>query len=242
MKPSLSLSLKKKFNFQPESGFTLLELLIAIVIFSVVITTIYGSLKAVLSKNDAIIYGSDIHDMARTCLNRIIMDLNSIYVELPPLYKQPGFNDPPDMYRFVAEKVTVGTKYYPKIRFTSTDHLPMAGSKIGGIAEIFYYVMKSDDPDAGPVLKRSDRVYPFYENDDFQERESDPTLCEDIDELTFTYYNENGEEQEEWNSESNFYKYGTPRMIGVQLKIKRNSEVYSFYTKITLPTYREQAK
>ena len=233
-------------NFQLRSsrcsGFTLLELLIAIMVFSVIVTTIYGSLRAVLSKNDAIMHGSDIHEMARTCLNRIILDLNALYVELPPFYKQPGFNDPPNPYRFVAEKTSVGTKYYSKLRFTSTAHLPMAGNSNYGIGEIIYYIMKNEDPDANPVLKRADRSYPFFQNDDFKEREEDPTLCEDVDELTFTYYDEDGQEHDEWNSESDYYKYATPRMIGIRLKIKRNSETYTFYTKVMLPVYREQFK
>ena len=79
------------------------------------------------------------------CLNRIVMDLTSIYVELPPLYKQPETISEPDPYRFVAEKVTVGTNYYPKIRFTSMAHLPMTGSAGAGIAEIVYYVMENED-------------------------------------------------------------------------------------------------
>lgn len=221
-------------------AFTLLEILIAITIFSVLVTTIYSSLNAVLSRNDAIAYGADVHEKARSCLNRMVMDLTSIYVELLPLYKQPETVSEPDPYRFVAEKVTVGTNYYPKIRFTSMAHLPMSGSAGAGIAEIVYYVIENDDRDAGFVLKRADRAYPFFQDDDFEEQEGDPTLCEDVEELIVTYYDQDGEAHEEWNSESSFYKYATPRMIGIQLKIKKKSAVYDFNTQIMLPVYREK--
>jgi general secretion pathway protein J len=223
-------------------AFTLLEILIAITIFGILVATIYSSLNAVLSKNDAISYGADVHEKARACLNRIVMDLTSIYVELPPLYKQPETTSDTDPYRFVAEKVTVGTNYYPKIRFTSMAHLPMSGSAGAGIAEIVYYVIENEDRDADPVLKRADRAYPFFQDDEFEERENDPTLCEDLEELIFTYYDQDGEAQEEWNSESDFYKYATPKMIGIQLKIKKKSQVYTFNTQIEIPVYREKPK
>jgi general secretion pathway protein J len=225
-----------------QDAFTLLEILIAITIFSILVTTIYSSLNAVLSKNDAIAYGADVHEKARSCLNRIVTDLSSVYVDLPPLYKQPETTSPPDKYRFVAEKTTVGTNYYAKVRFTSLAHLPISGSAGIGIAEIVYYVMENEDRNLNPVLKRSDRAYPFFQDDEFQERESDPTLCEDLEELVFTYYDQDGEAHEEWNSESDFYKYATPKRIGIQLKIKKKSEVYVFNTQVELPVYREKPK
>ena len=228
--------------FATRDGFTLLEILIAIAIFGVLVSTIYSSLNAVLSRNDAIAYGADVHEKARACLNRMVMDLSSIYVELPPIYKQPETTSEPDEYRFVAEKVTVGTNYYPKIRFTSMAHLPMTGTAGAGIAEIFYYVVENEDRDASPILKRADRAYPFFQNDEFEELESDPILCEDMEELIFTYYDQDGEAHEEWNSESDFYKYATPKMIGIQLKIKKKSEVYTFSTQLEIPVYREKPK
>jgi general secretion pathway protein J len=238
----LSLNQSRRRIYLKQGGFTLLEILIAITIFSVLITTIYSSLNAVLSRNDAIIYGADIQEKARACLNRMVMDLTSVYVDLPPLYKQPETISKPDPYRFVAEKTTVGTKYYQKIRFASMAHLPMTGNSGSGIAEIVYYVMENKDKDVNPVLRRFDRVYPFFEDDKFEERESDPILCEDVEELVFTYYDQDGEPHEEWNSESDFYKYATPKSIGIQLKIKKKSEEYVFNTQIELPVYREKPK
>jgi general secretion pathway protein J len=223
-------------------GFTLLEILIAITIFSVLVTTIYSSLNAVLSRNDAIVYGADIHEKARSCLNRMVNDLTSVYVELPPLYKQPETISKPDPYRFVAEKTTVGTNYYPKIRFTSMSHLPMTGSAGSGIAEIVYYAIENKDRDSRPILKRSDRAFPFYQDDTFEERESDPILCEDVEELVLTYYDQDGDAHEEWDSESDFYKYATPKRVAIQLKIKKKSEVYVFNTQVELPVYREKPK
>ncbi len=223
-------------------GFTLLELLIAIAIFGVLAATIYSSLNAALSKNDAISYGADIHEKARACLNQMVMDLTSIYVERPPLYKQPETTATPDPYRFVAEKKTVGAHYFPKLRFISTAHLPMTGGLGAGMAEIIYYAVESEDRDAHPVMKRADRAYPFFQQEDFHEQESDPILCEDVEELILTYYDQDGAPHEEWDSESDFYKYATPKRIGISLKIKKKSETYSFYTQVEIPVYREKPK
>ena len=131
----------KHHHIIDRGGFTLIEILIAIAIFAVVTTTIFASLRAVLSKNDAIRQGDDVYEMGRSCMNRILMDLTALYIEQPPIYKKPEFNDPPDSYRFVAEQTFVGSQQFTRLRFASTAHLPLGGQYGGGLEEIVYYVL-----------------------------------------------------------------------------------------------------
>ena len=223
------------------NGFTLIEILIAISIFAVVMSTIFGTFNAVISRTDAIKNGMGAYEMARTCLNRISSDLNAIYIEQKPLYHPPDFDDPPDPYRFFAKETFTGNKNFSQLRFASTEHLPMTRHTENGIAEIVYYVKEQGYPDSEFVLKRSDVVYPYDEDYKFEEKDSDPVLCEDIEEFSILYFDKEENEYEKWDSDSDFLKYSTPYSLKLKLKIKNNDGSYAFDTKIALPVYREKS-
>jgi general secretion pathway protein J len=224
-------------------GFTLLEILIAIFIFSVVITTIFSTFNAVISRTEAIKNGTGDYEMARTCLNRMVSDLNAIYVDQKPLYKPPDVDDGPDPYGFVGKEDSTGGKNFAQLRFASTEHLSMTGKVEKGIAEIVYYVKEINDPDTGTqyVLKRSDTLYPEKrDRNQFEPKDSDPLLCENLEELTFIYFDAEGEAHETWDSDSDGVKYATPSAVEIRLKITNGSDHYQFTTKTSLPVYREK--
>ncbi|MGB9498426.1 MAG: prepilin-type N-terminal cleavage/methylation domain-containing protein [Dissulfuribacterales bacterium] len=224
------------------SGFTLLEILIAIFIFAIIISTVYGSFNAVISRTEAINNGVGAFEMARVCLNRMMSDLNAIYVEQKPLYHKPDYNDPPDPYRFVGKETFEGVKTFSQLRFASFAHLSMSKKTEKGIAEIVYYVEERGYPESEYVLKRSDTLYSDDEDYEFEEKDSDPVLCEGLEELSFAYFDDEGNEYERWDSDADSYKNATPRAIGITLTINYNSEIHTFYTKLNLPVYREKFK
>jgi len=225
-----------------KAGFTLLEILIAIFIFSVVISTIFGTFNGVISRTDAIKNGLDGFEMARICLNRISSDLNAIHIEQKPLYHPPDFDDPPDPYGVFGKETFAGNKSFSQIRFASTEHLPMTRQFEKGIAEIVYYVKEQGYPEYDFVLKRSDEVYPYDEDYEFEEKESDPVLCENIEEFSIRYYDNEENEYEQWDSDSDFLKYATPYALKIKLKIKSGDGdgSYTFETRIALPVFREK--
>jgi len=224
-------------------GFTLLEILIAIFIFSVVITTIFSTFNAVISQTEAIKNGTGDYEMARTCLNRMVSDLTAIYVDQKPLYKPPDIDDGPDPYGFVGKEDSTGGKNFAELRFSSTEHLSMTGKVETGIAEIVYYVKEINDPDTGTqyALKRSDTLYPEKrDRNQFEPKDSDPLLCENLESLTFIYFDAEGEEHETWDSDSDGVKYATPIAVEIRLKIENGDDSYQFTTKTPLPVYREK--
>lgn len=232
-------------DLNPDAGFTLLEVLIAIFIFGVVAATIYGSFNAVASKNHAITQGMDVYQTAQIALNRMSMDLKTLYIDMPPIFKIPDYNDPPDPYRFVGKMEFVGTKSFPRLRFASVSHLPMGSDRQNGIAEIVYYIEdrgEGGEPDY--VLKRADHIYPYDQKEKarFEDAPSDPILCESVSEFKLTYYDQDGETHEQWDSDDDFYKYATPKAVDIVLKLKRQSETYTFHTRVSLPIYREEKK
>ena len=216
------------------SGFTLLEILIAISIFAVVVTTIFGSFNFVFGNVEAIENGMTDYEMASDGLNRMLADLRSIRVSQLPAYELPENTEEQDPYRVVGEIDTAGNGEFSRLRFTSLSHLPLGKEWRQGIAEITYYV--EQQPDATLTLKRSDRL-------DFTEplgqERNDPILCENVRGLKFTYLDANGDERERWDSDSEGYDYATPRAIRILLAVGSGEQTHEFEVLIALPLYRD---
>lgn len=220
---------------QPDSGFTLIEILIAIFIFAIIVTTIFGSYNSVFTSAEAINQGVKSYEMARNCLNRMIFDLESIHLSLPPQYSPPDFNGPPDPYRIVGDTNNVQSIAFPKLRFTSTAHVSFGGKAESGIAEIVYYVQATDDDNC--LLRRADNLYPYQP---FEENANDPVLCENVKSLTFKYYDREGIECDLWDSDAEDFGYATPGAISIKLELTSGTDSLWFKTMVTLPVYRKK--
>lgn len=218
-------------------GFTLMEILLAFLILGIVLTTILASFNAVFSTTDTLNNSSRYYDMAKNCLNRMILDLEAIYITQPPIYKPPDFDDPPDPYRIVGSRNEIGGTSFAAIRFTSHAHIPLNKSVKRGVAEIVYYVQGQDD--GQQVLRRGDHLYPYPP---FEESSGDPVLSEHVKSLAFKYYDSEDSELEEWNSDSDEYGYATPVAIGIQLEIGDESVSYNFETTVRFVVKREKIK
>ncbi|MFW6080555.1 MAG: PulJ/GspJ family protein, partial [Desulfosalsimonas sp.] len=233
-----------------DRGFTLLEILIAISIFGVIATIVYSTFNAVVSRTDTIKQEAEVSEMAMSCLNRISKDLKALYVEQYPLYKPPDYDDEPDPYRFEADVEYTGSKQFPRLRFTSGEHLPMSGDRFDtspdhekmapGLASIRYHVDEAENSEDDPlfVLKRGDRPFPYDDSGTVSDGpEKDHVLCTDITELEFIYVDSGGNEHESWDSGSENMDYATPRAVKVALKIAKGGREHSFSTSIALPVY-----
>jgi general secretion pathway protein J len=216
------------------SGFTLIEILIAISIFAIVVTTIFGSYRSVFSDVETMGKGTEINEMARNCLERMALDLQSLHIAAPPLYTPPGLNDSPAPYRIVGESFLDNDFRFDRLRFTALAHIQLEKSKRDGIAEIYYYVQKKDNGDS--FLRRSDKLYPY---ESFKESSRDPILCEYVKSLAFYYFDREGAEYDRWDSDSDDFKYATPRAIGIKLELENAKQSLMVETIVTLPTYRK---
>lgn len=215
-------------------GFTLLEILTAIFILAIVVSLVLGAFNGIFSNADRLNIGSDLNEMGSAALDRMAKDLKAIHVMPYPRYKPPQLlDDEPDIYRVEGKTSDVGGDTFAFLRFTSAAHLPLNQGADEGIAEIVYYVM--EDPDNGYVIRRADHLYPYPE---FEENETDPELCEQVRDFTLTYFDADGKEYEEWDSEDEDTEYGTPRSIKISLALGDETAPDIFTTQIALPIYR----
>ncbi len=219
------------------SGFTLLEIMVAIFIFAVVITTVFGSFRAVFSSADAV--GSDVavFESARTSLGRMATDLGGIVVSDYPRYNKPTFNDPQDPYRLVGDTTDVAGSSFGRLQFASLAHLALNQDPRQGVCRIVYYV--DQRPDESLVLRRADHLYPFP---DFEESEDDPILCDNILALEFAYLGAEDEMNDRWDSESADTDYATPRAVEIRLTVGTPSRPRPFTTRVSLHVYRKAAE
>ncbi|WP_207680262.1 PulJ/GspJ family protein [Desulfonema magnum] len=229
---------------ETSSGFTLIEILIAIFIFSIIVTTIFGSFTSVFSSAKMIDEDIDAYEMAKNCFDRMILDLRSVRISSEFNYIRPGIgtDNPPDPYRIVGDISYAETGSFSRIRFTSQTHLPLEKSTQDGIAEIVYYVQSTDDDSY--VLRRADSLYPYkrFEGKVFEEKKTDPVLCENIKSLEIKYYDDEETEHDHWDSESQEFKYATPRAVRIKLEFGDDSASLLFETMVSLLVYREKVK
>lgn len=218
------------------TGFTLVELMVAIVILGVVVTTVLASFNMVFSSAETLEGSAVAFEMGQTGMGRIVADLENLFVLERPFYKTPAIDGPPDLYRFEATLDSLGGTKIAKLRFTSRAHLPLNAPAQEGIAEIVYYLQPM--PGGGLRLKRADHLFPYPR---FEERGTDPVLCENVKSLAFDYVDASGKVTDSWDSESPRFDYATPEMVAVRLEVSDGRDVHVFQTAVQLPAVRRKA-
>jgi len=209
--------------------------MVSILIFSIIITTVFASFRSVFFSADKIDAGLDTYGMVGSCLNRISRDLSGINIARLPEYTKPEFDSSPDPYRVVGDASELSGADFPRLRFTSRSHVALDGSVHKSVAEIVYYV--SEDEENGYVLRRSDLLYPYTPPEEYA---GDPVLCEKLKALVFTYYDKEGTAYETWDSESKDVAYATPKAINVLLEVGEEESVSMvFETMVMLSVTRE---
>jgi general secretion pathway protein J len=217
-------------------GFTLLEIMVAMFVFALLITTVFGSFRMVFSSTDAVGGDLAIYSSARTCLDRMAVDLLALKIMDYPRYKKPEFNDSEDPFRLLGETSEVDGIDFGRLTFTSLAHLPINGDQRQGVARIVYYAHQG--PGETFVLRRADHLFPFP---DFEESDNDPILCENLQALEFGYLDAEGESTDRWDSESADNEYTTPRGIEIRLTVGQPSRTKLFSTRIPLYVQRKTA-
>ena len=195
-------------DYNKQKGFTLIELLFAIFIFTIVISSVYGAYNATFH----IIQGSEAHlnesHKARAALERISEDLITLVTGS-------------DAFLHGTEQDVSGNRG-DSISFISSTHIALREDETLQGDTLIQYSSEADETDGTLRLLRSDTVkLPGSTT----ENTSDPKflLCSGLKEVHFTYFNADGEETTEWETESQVQEDGTqvppdlPVMISIEL-------------------------
>lgn len=227
------------------AGFTLMEVLVAFFVFGLVVSLLFGSYTGILRNVEGTTDVVDRLAGVKNCMDRIQLDLDSVRVKPKGLYEPPEFDGPPDPWRFEGRTENVGGMDFARLRFVSEAHVDLAGTgKTGGIAEIMYYVT-ADPAGDGYVLRRRDVVFaPLFEEEDaLEETGADPILLEDVRGLSFRFLDGEDEWRAEWDSDSEYFRYQTPKAVAVMLEVgppeTRQGEGTRYETAVRLPLVRE---
>ena len=166
-------------------GFTLIEILVAIAILAVVLSTIYASYISTMRVVKSLEYGDEIYYMARVTLERMVLDLQSACKEK-------------DSYEFVTLRDSSGKLPMKGVSFLSRAHLDFSGP--GGtmaVAQISYELEGNLDSGGFSIIRR-----------DVLKQGEGPSggegfiLCRRLQYVNLRFYDSTGREYPSWDSMS----------------------------------------
>jgi general secretion pathway protein J len=228
---------KSKSTTNP-MGFTLLEVLIAMFIFAVVLTTLYTAYTGTFRNIERTESQADLYQMARIVLERMTEDLESVYMisQKEPSEDEEESDQPA---RFVGTMSEIEGRRMDNLRFASKAHIFFdVEEPYAGTAEIVYYVRENSEEEGDFILYRSDKA-------NFGQSEEEGTggwiLCDSLHAIQFTYYDEEGGAHDGWDSTEETFKGKLPSGVSILLELANRTDpeaTVKFMTGVTLPMSR----
>jgi general secretion pathway protein J len=223
-------------NTTNTKGFTLVEILIAIVIFAVVLTTIYASYTGSFRVIDETESQAEIYRMARVAMDRILEDLESVYIGKDGESTNQEGNTGRNI-QFMGEERVINGMRADTLSFVSRSHINLSGQDQDyGTTRVSYIVKESDGGD-DLVLYRNDRPT-FEEDNPVEEAANGLVLCEGLVSVAFGYQGENDTFSPGWDSDLDAMKDKVPKSVSISLEFKNVSDPENpikFTTSIALP-------
>ncbi len=208
-----------------KQGFTLLEVLMAIAIFAVVIALAYSSYNATFHIINGAGVQAELYSKARTALERIQEDLESLYPGEEMLFK--GTTESVNGYRA------------DNLHFTSTANVRLHPRQaFAGHAIIRYQVQ--EDPETGTLqLFRSEQPALAGVSGREENENLGYLLCDNLQEVAFDYRNMDGVDMETWGDEDETMDASSlPELINITLRFadgEDGEEGTLFKTALILP-------
>ena len=205
-------------------GFTLLEILIAIAILAVVMTTIYAAFSGTLTVIKELDDDSRAYSMARMTLDRMNRDLSSLQRFEDGIFLQ-------------SQKSTMGSREFGTLAVWSAAHLAFGEDELSGSPSSIAYFVK-EDKNGGFSLWRSDVAETRPSPD--QKADGGVIICQNLQAINFKFYDEGGQEYSSWDtaSLSDTQKGKPPVLVQIELVLANARDVekpYRFITRIFLP-------
>jgi len=218
-----------------QRAFTLLEVLVALFIFAIVLSTLYAAYIGTFKNIEETESQADIYEMARIALERMVEDLESVYMPQSQKEEDSEEKETSPQTRFEGKVAEVDSRRADSLRFISKAHLVFdEDEKRAGTAEIAYYVTEGNEEEEGLTLYRSDT--PGFE----QSQEPGTggwVLCDGLHSVQFSYYDEDGDDHESWTATEDG-EVGLPSAVSILLEFINPVDPESpikFMTRAALP-------
>ena len=214
-----------------ERGFTLIELLIAVFIFAIVISSVYGAYRATFHIIHGTEFQLDIANRSRIVVDRMAEDLSSMVTG-------PGGE-------FLGERHEYSGARGDSLAFVSSAHLVLRKTDFFSGHTLIKYQAELDEDTGLLELYRSDTVLlPGVERD--EEAAQKHLICRGLQGFQFTYLDRNGNETDEWqvaevvppSEGSEPVSSEFPALVSIELRFAESMESDSstvFKTAVALP-------
>jgi len=201
---------KIKVGSMADKGFTLLEVLLAFFIFTILFITIYttysSSFKNIMTTENRM----ELYRKAAIALERISEDLQAGYLSvLPP----DSFGQAAGYTQFLGEDKEINGHYADTLSFFS--RISPLFSEADATASgqlIAYSLIQGDDEDELILLRTENPEF----IDDTEQRQG-LVLADGLYAVNFDYVDDRGEQHENWDSESEEFGRKLPRMVTISL-------------------------
>ena len=212
------------------SGFTLLEILIAIAILALVVSSLYGAYSGTIETTEMVESARDIDQAGRLALMQMVDDFSSLYYR-----KAEGENeDSPFRFQGGMDGETEGDTV---VEFASTAHLGFDGSFPNlRINRVSYVLEKQVESERYYRLVRME--LPFADLSG-ERKETAVELADTVESLTVAYVNKDGETLSQWDSKAQDTEGILPRLVRIRLQLAgEKSRVFT--ATVALPVSEEE--
>lgn len=211
-----------------DGGFTLVEIMLAILILGIVVSTIYGAWAGTLRVTRDSEYVDEVYAMARNAMMHLTEDLESLAPWGGAFVLDGGPGDQ-------------GGEPLATLRFVSSRRLGF-GDISGGLPEISWFARESRDGESRDLMRREGMYQGERESGspDSYESEGAYVVARNLTSFQCLFIDEDGEEHDRWDSLSDFgnQKNRAPRLIEIRLAFQNPDNPdrpWRFMTKVTVP-------
>jgi general secretion pathway protein J len=217
--------------FQQSRGFTLVEILVAIFILSLVMATVYVSYSGTLKTTHQLEEDGTIYKMARASMGRMINDLSSLQAYSDSSGSSGSF----DLHAGIKK---IGSREFHSLSFWSASHLAFSENEgEERPAAISYYVQEDNERKSFSLLRAD---VSGSKPDSTKNTEGGFIICQNIDSFRLTFYDASGGETDSWDSSATGTDQtgSAPAVIKIELSLVNPSDPekpYKFMTNVFLP-------
>ncbi|WP_321492286.1 prepilin-type N-terminal cleavage/methylation domain-containing protein [uncultured Desulfobacter sp.] len=218
------------------SGFTLVEVMVTIVIFSFVMVMLFSSFDSFISTGQSIADGVDNNERARDVFRRIVDDLTSIYVpeaRIASIQKSAdGQEDDP--FQMIGGQASVGGQTFSTLEFACLAGLQTGRSRPAGVVRVIYYVRKNSR-DLFDLCRSEHPVGSDRNTDPCK----DPVLAENITGFTIDFIDAKSDEYQQWDADKDNAPISLPRVLNIGVTLKSENKEKRYETAVVLPVLEQ---